>query len=101
VTIELGRGADRRCARAAVVGFGLADRPVRLAAAERALEGAAPGAEAARRAAEAAGVDADPPGDVHGSAEYRRHLAGVLAETALLQALSRAGAGPRAAGAVP
>ena len=32
------------------------------------------------------GVDLDPPGDVHASADYRRHLAGVLAIRAVRQA---------------
>ena len=40
----------------------------------------------AARAGAAAGPDCDPPSDVHGSADYRRHLATVLAERALLQA---------------
>jgi carbon-monoxide dehydrogenase medium subunit len=33
----------------------------------------------------------DPPSDVHASADYRRHLAGVLAARAVAQALERAG----------
>ena len=45
--------------------------------------------ESAARAGAAAGPDCDPPSDVHGSAEYRRHLATVLVERALLQAGAR------------
>src|SRR5207244_8895167 len=43
-----------------------------------------------RKAVHEAGLD--PPSDVQASAEYRRHLAGVLAERALRRALERAGA---------
>jgi len=42
--------------------------------------------EAARTAAEA---DIDPPGDIHASPAYRRHLARVLVRRALLQAVER------------
>jgi carbon-monoxide dehydrogenase medium subunit len=44
--------------------------------------------EEAIRAA-VAGADLDPPGDVHASAEYRRHLAGVCAVRAVAEAQGR------------
>ena len=72
-----------------VVGFGIGDRPLRLIGAERVLAGGRLDAEAAARAGAAAGADCDPPSDVHGSAEYRRHLATVLVERALLLAAAR------------
>ena len=72
-----------------LVGFGVGDRPIRLGGAERVLAGGRLDAEAAARAGAAAGADCDPPSDVHGSAEYRRHLATVLVERALLQAGAR------------
>jgi len=78
-----------------IVGFGVGDRPLRLTSAERLLAGAPLDAAAVTRAAGAAAADCDPPSDVHGSAEYRRHLATVLTETALHQALTRAGMAPR------
>jgi carbon-monoxide dehydrogenase medium subunit len=78
-----------------VVGFGVGDRPMRLRGAERELGGGAMDAEAAARAGAAAARDCDPPSDVHGSAEYRRHLAGVLTERALLQAGARLAGEPR------
>jgi aerobic carbon-monoxide dehydrogenase medium subunit len=40
-------------------------------------------------AAEGVGATLDPPADVHASAEYRRHLAGVLAVRAVLRARER------------
>ncbi|HKC07248.1 MAG TPA: xanthine dehydrogenase family protein subunit M [Methylomirabilota bacterium] len=72
-----------------LVGFGVGDRTLRLIGAERVLGGGPLDAEAAARAGAAAGADCDPPSDVHGSAEYRRHLATVLTERALLQAAAR------------
>jgi carbon-monoxide dehydrogenase medium subunit len=78
-----------------LVGFGVGDRPLRLTSAERLLGGAPLDRESAARAGAAAGLDCDPPSDVHGSADYRRHLATVLTERALLQALARLGPGPR------
>ncbi len=47
------------------------------------------GEEAARRAVEEAGLD--PPSDVHASADYRRHLAQVLAARAVAQARAEGG----------
>ena len=83
-------GPSGRCESARLVGFGLDDRPVRFAAAEEILtsQGHDPGA-ALTRAAAAAAEACDPPDDVHASAEYRRHLAAVLTEDAVSQALTR------------
>jgi aerobic carbon-monoxide dehydrogenase medium subunit len=78
-----------------LVGFGVGDRPLRLVGAERVLAGATLDAATAARAGAAAGPDCNPPGDVHGSAEYRRHLATVLTERALLQAAARLAGRPR------
>jgi carbon-monoxide dehydrogenase medium subunit len=78
-----------------LVGFGVGDRPLRLSSAERVGAGAQLDAATAARAGAAAGPDCDPPSDVHGSAEYRRHLATVLTERALLQALARLAGRPR------
>jgi aerobic carbon-monoxide dehydrogenase medium subunit len=45
--------------------------------------------ENVRRSAESVGTMLDPPSDVHASADYRRHLAGVLAARAVLAAKER------------
>ena len=65
--------------------------PVRAHAAEAVLKGQHPGAElwAAAAAAVASALN-DPPSDIHGSADYRRHLARVLTEQALATAAGRA-----------
>ena len=58
------------------------------------LEGQAPTPEAIQAAAEAAANDdIDPSGDIHASAEYRRHLAKVLTRQGLTQAFERAKGG--------
>ena len=78
-----------------LVGFGVGDRPLRLVGAERVLTGAPLDAATAARAGVAAGPDCHPPSDVHGSADYRRHLATVITERALLQAAARLAGRPR------
>jgi carbon-monoxide dehydrogenase medium subunit len=65
--------------------------PVRPSAAEQVLVGQKPGPDAFAAAAQAVKEAlVEPPSDVHGSAQYRRHLAGVLSERALALAASRA-----------
>ena len=76
------------CELARLVGFGVGDRPVRFRAAEDILIREELEASIARAAA---AVACDPPGDVHASADYRRHLARVLTEDVVRQALERAG----------
>jgi carbon-monoxide dehydrogenase medium subunit len=58
----------------------VAGRPLRLDAVERALAGAPRGEAAAiaRRAAEEVAGTIDAYDDIHGSADYKRHLAAVL-----------------------
>jgi carbon-monoxide dehydrogenase medium subunit len=63
--------------------------PVRATAMEQKLAGGDFSEDAVKKAAEGLGASLDPPSDVHGSAEYRRHLAEVSAVRAVLQAASR------------
>jgi carbon-monoxide dehydrogenase medium subunit len=65
--------------------------PERASAMEQRLHGARLDEATARAAAQGLGAELDPPDDVHGSADYRRHLAEVLAVRAVLQAAERAG----------
>lgn len=77
--------ADRSIRRAAIVVFGVEPSPVRLARSEHALVGRKLDDDAMAAAAEAArGLDAM--SDVHVSAAYRRHIAGVVTRRALADA---------------
>ena len=60
--------------------------PIRAAAVEAAVAGAAPTPDGVRAAAEQAAEGANPPSDLNGDADYRRHLARVLTRRALVAA---------------
>ena len=63
--------------------------PVRATEMEKKLAGGDLSEDAVRAAADGLGATLDPPGDVHGSADFRRHLAEVSAIRATLQAAGR------------
>jgi aerobic carbon-monoxide dehydrogenase medium subunit len=67
----------------------VAATPVRATAMEERLAGSDFSENAVRLAAEGLGASLDPPSDVHGSAEYRRHLAEVSAVRAVVEAAGR------------
>jgi carbon-monoxide dehydrogenase medium subunit len=67
----------------------VAATPVRATAMEERLAGSDFSEDAVRAAAEGLGAALDPPSDVHGSADFRRHVAEVSAVRAVLQAASR------------
>jgi carbon-monoxide dehydrogenase medium subunit len=67
----------------------VAASPVRATVLEERLAGGDYSDDAVRAAAEGLGTSLDPPSDVHGSADYRRHLAEVSAVRAVLQAAGR------------
>jgi len=85
--------ARGRIAEGRVVLFAVGPETIRLPAVEASLRGARPGAGLFEAAA-AAARDAveEPLADVHASAEYRRHLAGVVVRRALGEAAARCGA---------
>jgi aerobic carbon-monoxide dehydrogenase medium subunit len=76
---------------------GIADVPHRCAAAESALRGAALTAEVLDAAVSAETVGLHPGGDLHATADYRLHLAGVLLRRAITQAHRNATAPQRRA----
>jgi carbon-monoxide dehydrogenase medium subunit len=61
--------------------------PVRASGMEDALAGAPPTEASVRLAVQGLGASLDPPSDVHASADYRRHLAEVIAARATLAAI--------------
>lgn len=94
VTVSLDdRGA---CAAARITLLGVGDGPVLAPSPAAALAGRRPEPKVLEEAAAAVAADLDPPGDIHASADYRRHLAVVLTRRALRRAVERAGseAGP-------
>ncbi len=81
-----------KCADARLAFLSVGDGAVLAQNAANALRGQAPTAEAIAAAAEiAAAQDIDPTGDIHASADFRRHLTKVLTRRALEQAFERAG----------
>lgn len=81
-----------RCEVARVSLLSVHDRPVLAARAMEILAGEAPSTALIRAASDAAAAeDADPSGDIHASAAYRRHLVRVLTVRAIERAVARAG----------
>ncbi|RVX38792.1 carbon-monoxide dehydrogenase medium subunit [Nonomuraea polychroma] len=74
------------CTGARIVLGGVDARPVRVPAAEQVLAGAALTTDAFAAAADVAAREASPPGDIHGSADYRRRLVRTLVTRALEEA---------------
>jgi carbon-monoxide dehydrogenase medium subunit len=86
---------DGRCTAARIALLGVGDAPVLARQAAAALIGQAPTDAAIRAAADAASQrDVDPPGDIHATPAYRRHLTNVLVRRVLPRAFARAGVGP-------
>jgi len=83
-----------RCTKARIVLFGVGPVPIRARGAEQVLVGESLGGPLLETAARKASEDLDEPlSDVHASAEFRRHLAEVLARRSLTEAMARAGGG--------
>lgn len=90
VAALLEAGDGDRIADARLVFSGVGATPARAQEAEAVLRGESASPEVFREALAAAAGSLDPPGDLHGSAAYRRHLATVLGEQALSSAWERA-----------
>ncbi|HEY2770819.1 MAG TPA: xanthine dehydrogenase family protein subunit M [Solirubrobacteraceae bacterium] len=85
VTIE-----DDVCTRARIGLLAAADRPLRVEAAEKVLEGEAVTTESTAEAARAAVADINPTGDIHGGSEYRKQLIEGMVRRAIDKATARA-----------
>ena len=85
--------AHRRCTRVAVALTGVGGVPYNVAEAPALLVGQMPDEARMAAVAQAASAGVEPEGDIHASAEFRRHLSGVLTRRALRQAVERATGG--------
>ena len=99
VVVILHRDGSGACVRLRAAGCGLGPTPVDLSAAGEFLLGESALSDgAAEELGRRVAALADPPGDVHGSKDYRRELAAVLAADAVRTAWRRAGSAGRGAG---
>ena len=80
------RRSDGAVAEARIGLTNMGPTPVRATAAESAAAGAQASRDALRAAAASADEGTNPPGDLHGAPDYRRHLARVLTGRALAAA---------------
>jgi aerobic carbon-monoxide dehydrogenase medium subunit len=87
--VRLVPGADGTIEDVRIVAFGGLPRATRMTHAEDALKGTRPGDAAFEEAGRRASAAADPVSDIHASAEYRRHLIGVMTVRALRSATER------------
>lgn len=76
---------------AALAFFGVAGTAIRVAEAEAALLGQPPSSEAFAAAADIVATSLDPSGDIHATANYRKHVAATLTRRGLAEALSSIG----------
>jgi len=81
-----GRGDGGTIAEAGVGLTNMGSTPIRASAVEAAVAGSAATADGVRDAAEQATEGTNPPSDLNGDADYRRHLARVLTRRALVAA---------------
>jgi carbon-monoxide dehydrogenase medium subunit len=82
------------CTACAVALTGVGPTPVVARDAARALVGVKPTADAYAEVARRVANALEPDSDLHASAEYRKHLGGVLTRRALARAAERVDAGP-------
>jgi carbon-monoxide dehydrogenase medium subunit len=86
VAVMLMRDGER-CIKARLATAGVGPASIRLRDAEAVLEQKGLSEDAIAEAADKAKAQVDPIADLNGSAEYRRHLTGVLTQRAVLRAI--------------
>jgi aerobic carbon-monoxide dehydrogenase medium subunit len=89
VAVMLMRDGER-CIKARLATAGVGPASIRLREAEAVLEQKGLSEDAIAEAADMAKAQVDPIADLNGSAEYRRHLTGVLASRAIAKAIASA-----------
>ena len=93
VALYFDRHGNGAVAAPHIVGFGIADRPVRLAGAEEAIRGERSDEQSLAAAVRAATLGIDVSADIHAPADYRAALLGTLLERALRRAAGLGEAG--------
>ena len=91
VGVQISLQKDGTCSEIAVALGAVGFTAIRARKAEELLRGKQVDDVLAKQAADQASAEADPFSDIRGSAEYKRHLVGVLFQRALKIALRRAG----------
>lgn len=91
VGVQVSLRKDGTCSEIAVALGAVGVTAIRARKAEEVLRGKQVDDALAKQAADQASAEADPFSDIRGSAEYKRHLVGVLFQRALKIALRRAG----------
>jgi carbon-monoxide dehydrogenase medium subunit len=89
--VQISLDVEGKVARAGIALSAAGPCAVRVEEAEQLLEGQAPTNDVIRAAADAASRRSAPQGDLRGSVEYKKNLAGVLVARGLRQALGRLG----------
>ena len=82
---------DRNASNVRVGVMGVGETPMRLPQVEAMLEGRQLSADLVKQVVEVLQAQLEPNSDLHASADYRRHLAGVLAGRAIAQAWLQSG----------
>jgi carbon-monoxide dehydrogenase medium subunit len=90
VAVLLTLDAARQCTQVAIALCGVGGMPHKVAAAPALLLGHPLDEARLRDVAQAAAAEIEPEGDLHASAEFRRHLSAVLTQRALRKAAERA-----------
>jgi len=80
---------DRRAVNTHIGAIGISDCPIRLGAAEAALNGSVVDDQVIAAVAAAARSEIDPPSDIHAPAAYRRALVGTLLARGLQQSIGQ------------
>jgi len=88
IAVALEFAAGETCSKARIVAIGVGPKPVRLAAAERALLGSRLEAAAIAEASAASAGDFEPEADLHASAAYRKRVTPHIVARALRQAMA-------------
>jgi len=82
---------DHNASNVRVSVMGVGETPMRLPQVEAMLEGRQVSSDLVKQVVEVLQAQLEPNSDLHASADYRRHLAGVLAGRAIAQAWSQSG----------